>query len=147
MGDGSGSLLVAAMVVDPVARVTTIRPEMAREVFYHDCSDADVAWAAAQLQPEPLIPPGSVDATSSIDAIEPKVPRVYIETLQDRALPVAAQRRMYAHLPCETTFALNTSHSPFLSQPRELAEILTSMPRRPRRLGRLGIDPRQGFAQ
>jgi pimeloyl-ACP methyl ester carboxylesterase len=127
MGDGSGSLLPEAMVVDPIAGLTTIRPEMAREVFYHDCSDADVAWARERLQPEPLIPPGSADAANSIAAVEPQVPRVYIETLQDRALPLAVQRRMSTNLPCDSVFALETSHSPFLSKPEQLAAILATI--------------------
>jgi pimeloyl-ACP methyl ester carboxylesterase len=124
MGDGSGSLLPEAIVVDPVAGVTTIRPEMARVVFYHDCSDADVAWALERLQPEPLIPPSSRDGPGGDQMLEPAVPRFYLETLQDRALPVAVQRRMYANLPCEAVYTLDTSHSPFLSQPRQLAEML-----------------------
>ena len=96
MGDGSDSLLPQAMVVDPVAGVTTIRPEMARDVFYHDCSDADVAWALERLQPEPVIPTDSDGATHNDPAVEPQIPRIYIETLHDRALPLDAQRRMHA---------------------------------------------------
>ena len=127
MGDGSASRLTNAIVVDPIAGVTTIRREMARDVFYHDCSEADVAWALERLQPEPLIPPDTADAADHTPAVEPLIPRIYIETLLDRALPLDVQRRMYQTIPTEAVYSMETSHSPFLSAPHQLAGILGSL--------------------
>lgn len=127
IGEASGSLLMEALVVDTAAGMMTIRPDMVRDVFYHDCDDADAAWAIAQLRPEPLILPGH-DVNGGRDAIgEPAVPRFYIETTHDRALPLAVQRQMHQALPCQEVFTLNTSHSPFLSAPRELTRVLTTI--------------------
>jgi pimeloyl-ACP methyl ester carboxylesterase len=56
-----------------------------------------------------------------------RVPRTYVETTFDRAITLAAQRRMQAALPCESVFTLETDHSPFLSQPDALARILISI--------------------
>jgi hypothetical protein len=56
-----------------------------------------------------------------------RVPRAYIETLRDRAVTPAAQRRMQSVLPCDPVFALDSDHSPFLSQPEALARILISI--------------------
>jgi hypothetical protein len=53
-----------------------------------------------------------------------RVPRTYIECLQDRTVTLAAQRRMQAALPCEPVLALDSDHSPFLSQPQDLALLL-----------------------
>ena len=123
MDEERGSLLTEALTIDPAAGMTAVRPEMAREVFYHDCPAAVAAWAASQLRPEPMIPHGEapLDAPSPGDIA---VPRVYIETTEDRALPIAVQRRMHAAMPCDVVFTLETSHSPFLSQPERLADIL-----------------------
>jgi pimeloyl-ACP methyl ester carboxylesterase len=123
MDEGSGSLLTEALTIDREAGTTMVRPAMAREVFYHDCPSHVAAWAASQLRPEPLIPRGEGASANSASA-DITVPRVYIETTQDRALPIAVQRRMVAAMPCDAVFTLETSHSPFLSQPERLADIL-----------------------
>src|SRR5579883_2204537 len=61
MQEDHESLLPAALVVDDASRTVRIDPAKAREVFYHDCTDADSAWALARLQPEP-IPPRTAQA-------------------------------------------------------------------------------------
>ena len=55
------------------------------------------------------------------------VPRVFIECLQDGAIPIEVQRQMVAEVPCETVLTLDTSHSPFFSAPEELVEHLLSL--------------------
>jgi pimeloyl-ACP methyl ester carboxylesterase len=123
MDEGSGSLLTEALTIDLEAGTTTVRPAMVREVFYHDCPTDVAAWAASQLRPEPVIPRGAAPRDEGASA-DIAVPRVYLETTQDRALPIAMQRRMEAAMPCDAVFTLETSHSPFLSQPERLADIL-----------------------
>ncbi len=124
MRDDHESLLPAALIVDEAAGTVRVDPARAREVFYHDCSEADAAWALQRLQPEP-IPPR--DAAGASPAAPANVPRVYIETLQDRALGPATQRRMYTTLPCERLFSLPTGHSPFISAPAALADCLLAL--------------------
>jgi pimeloyl-ACP methyl ester carboxylesterase len=127
IGAASGSLLMESLVVDTAAGVMTVRPDMVREVFYHDCDDADAAWAIARLRPEPLLPPGR-EADGGRDLIdEPTIPRFYIETTLDQALPLAVQRRMYRDTPCRQIFSMDTGHSPFLSAPRQLATNLDTV--------------------
>jgi len=105
--------------------VVVVRPECARAVFYADCTDADAAWAISRLQPEPLRPPGAAAITEPADrSARDRVPRVYVECLQDRALGPATQRRMYTALPCRRVYSLPTGHSPFLSAPADLAACL-----------------------
>ena len=53
-----------------------------------------------------------------------RVPRHYIETLQDRALQPPFQRKMQADLPCASTVSLDTDHLPFLSAPDDLVTAL-----------------------
>jgi hypothetical protein len=52
------------------------------------------------------------------------VPRFYIECTEDKAVTPFIQRKMYAETPCEKVYSLSTSHSPFFSKPKELADIL-----------------------
>lgn len=118
--------LVAPNLV-PVKRGLTcrIRDEVLRDAFYGECSDQDFAFARERLAPEPLralVAP--VRVTSDRFG---RVPRAYIETLRDRAVTPAAQRRMQAVLPCDPVFTLDADHSPFLSQPEALARILISI--------------------
>lgn len=53
-----------------------------------------------------------------------RVPRTYIETKYDNAIPLEVQRAMQAALPCDPVFILESDHSPFCSQPEALIEIL-----------------------
>lgn len=127
MRDDAQSLLAASLVVDRERGVSTVPPERARAVFYGDCTDADAAWAIARLQPEPLVPAAGTEQSS--ETAPPATPRVYIETLHDKALGPATQRKMVAALPCAQVYTLAADHSPFLSAPGELAGCLLDIAR------------------
>ena len=111
----------------PVRRGLTckIRDEVLRETFYGECTDEDFEYARAHLAPEPLRVLAAAVHTSAERF--GRVPRAYVETLRDRAVTLTAQRRMQSSLPCDPVFALDTDHSPFLSQPEALARILISI--------------------
>jgi pimeloyl-ACP methyl ester carboxylesterase len=118
-GDFSDAL---KLVVSPDGASLAVPDEAVRNRFYGECSDEDVMLARALLVPEPLAPLATPLAISA--ANYGRVPRVYVECLRDRAIPIAAQRRMQESLPCRERFTLDTDHSPFLSRPDELAAIL-----------------------
>ena len=113
----SESLLPGCLEIDTFRGVSVVREECAKSVFYGDCSEEDTAWALGQLQPEPLIPPGPVTADTGIDESADRIPRFYIECLQDKALSPRVQRLMYTESRCDAVYSLPTSHSPFLSAP------------------------------
>ena len=104
---------------------STVRDEMIKPLFYEDCSDADIAIAKANLVPQAM----AVMATELrlSDERYGSVPRIFIECLQDGAIPIDMQRRMVADVACEQVLTLNTSHSPFFSAPQELADHLLSL--------------------
>ncbi len=52
------------------------------------------------------------------------VEKVYIKTLQDVVVSPGLQDRMIAGAGIKTVYQVNTSHSPFLSQPTEIADLL-----------------------
>lgn len=115
------------VIVDAEAGTVSVRPDCAREAFYHDCSDADVAWAVARLCPEPL---GPRSAPVNISAERyGRVPRAYIRCLRDRTISPRSQDAMIAALPCDPVLDMDTAHSPFLSDPAGLAAHLRALAR------------------
>ncbi len=99
-----------------------IDPDSACEVFYQ-CSTARTAQAAAaRLTPQPELPKRTPLQLSAERFA--RVPRYYVETLQDRSVHIELQRIMQRQVPCRRTFTLDTDHAPQLSRPAELAAIL-----------------------
>jgi pimeloyl-ACP methyl ester carboxylesterase len=96
--------------------------EGARELFYHDCDDATVRWAFERLTPE--VAGDTATTPVSVPRFwDAELPRSFIVCAQDRAQPrwladVTARRLGVEPL------AIDASHSPFLSRPEELAELL-----------------------
>jgi len=101
------------------------RPEMFKEIFYHDCSDEDVALCSFLLSKEPNMPVGTPLSISN--ERYGKVKKVYIFTSVDRTVTPRLQKFMVNRMPVDQTFELNAAHSPFLSQPHELADILLGL--------------------
>lgn len=100
----------------------TFRTEKAREIFYNTTPPEVAEAATRRLGPtalDYLVSPVSL-SRENFD----RVPRAYIVCLQDRALPPALQRQMITDRPCQQVFELDSDHSPFLSQPAQLAECL-----------------------
>jgi len=102
----------------------TALPDLDRagDLFYADCDPDTRSWAVGQLRrqraaayAEPVPRP----AWREIDS-------TYILCAQDRAMPPELQRNVFAPR-ARAVRELQTSHSPFLSQPAALAELLASL--------------------
>lgn len=96
-----------------------------KDVFYGECSKEDVAKAKERLCRQPLSPLNT--PVYITDDNFGKIPRVYIETLKDKALSLKCQREMYTKTPCQQIITMNTDHSPFFSQAEVLASHLKSL--------------------
>ncbi|HEX2053492.1 MAG TPA: alpha/beta fold hydrolase [Actinomycetota bacterium] len=94
------------------------------KAFYHDCSPAVQKWAANQLVPDPLTP--VTETLELSDAGYGQLHRHYIRCSQDRAITPFLQEEMLKNDPCESS-TLDSSHSPFLSQPEELVASLLAL--------------------
>src|SRR6185369_9218950 len=119
------SLVAPNMVMSEDKTSSVVRSEVLRDAFYGECSEEDFALARLCLQPEPTVPlviPLKLSAEKF-----GKVPRVYIECLRDRAMPIGLQRRMQANWPCQRVLEIDTDHSPFFSRPDELTALLTKL--------------------
>lgn len=93
----------------------------ARATFYHDCDENLVDWAAERLVPQPLAP--VIEPISIPRFWAANLPRSYILCLKDRAWPLRVGRLQARRMGVEP-LAIDSSHSPFLSQPAELAQLL-----------------------
>ena len=96
--------------------------EHSREAFYANSADEDIAFAQSHLVNQSTAP----FVTPIVSTMERwgQIPRYYIECAQDRAITLGLQREMQKHSPCNKTFSIDTDHSPFLSAPEPLADIL-----------------------
>jgi pimeloyl-ACP methyl ester carboxylesterase len=96
--------------------------------FYADVSEADFAHAASQLHCDESNA-GALTPSDITPGRFGTVPRHYIRCTQDRAIPLTGQDHMIATVDRAiggktTTHTLESSHSPFLSQPAKLAKVL-----------------------
>jgi pimeloyl-ACP methyl ester carboxylesterase len=103
--------------------VVITNPEAANQFFYHDCDAADQAWAFERLTPLPL----HVTTTQKINVPRfwsSPIPRDFIVCTDDRSHPMSLDNEFMARLGLTSALGLPTSHSPFVSQPRETAKLL-----------------------
>jgi pimeloyl-ACP methyl ester carboxylesterase len=123
--EDAGGLVLPNLVVEEDGASATVRAEAIRDAFYADCSDEQVALARSRLVPQAMAPLATPVAIT--EERFGHVPRVYIETLRDRAIPVSLQRKMHTASPCRAVVTLDTSHSPFFSAPGDLASVLAAV--------------------
>jgi pimeloyl-ACP methyl ester carboxylesterase len=119
------SLVGPNMVMSEDRTSSVMRAEALREAFYGECSEEDVALARLCVQAEPTVPLAT--PVQITDANFGRVPRLYVECLRDKAIPLALQRQMQAALPCQRVVQIDTDHSPFFSRVDELAAHLCSL--------------------
>jgi pimeloyl-ACP methyl ester carboxylesterase len=103
-----------------------------KAAFAADVNDHD--WDAITNLLTPDTPAGPLTEPVAITSGRwGRIPRTYISCTEDQAVPPAAQRRFITeadkHTPDNPTDIreMHTSHSPFASQPRKLAETLLKL--------------------
>ncbi|KAM0276532.1 hypothetical protein ACHAQH_006633 [Verticillium albo-atrum] len=99
--------------------LSPLRPET---IFYADVDPVATANAIAQLKPQPF---KTVQDKSASEPWNQGLQVGYIFTEQDQAFTMEAQRGLASQFPVGSfTASLNSSHSPFLSQPSALADVV-----------------------
>jgi pimeloyl-ACP methyl ester carboxylesterase len=124
-GRNPKAVVPQSMVFDADRISGTIMLDKVRDLFYHDCTDADVAFASARLRPQAL-----AALMTKVHLTEDRfgrIPRVYIECTDDHALSTEIQLDMIEKSPPVDVRRLHASHSPFLSMPDKLAEALSDL--------------------
>lgn len=107
---------------DAARQHSRVPPEAARALFLHDCPPQAAAQAAARLTPQPES--GRALANRLSAERFGRVPRIYVECLQDRSVTPALQRRMQALSPGAERIALDCGHVPQLACPQALTDAL-----------------------
>lgn len=105
----------------PETNSHTLQPEVYKEGLYHDCDDDIYQMARMILSHESAVT--GITPLQLTDENYGSVPRYYIECTQDRAVTPFIQQKMYRETVCEKVYKMQTSHSPFFSQPNELCDI------------------------
>lgn len=110
--------LLPAVRMAPDGLSFTIDPEMAPDIFYHDCTQGDVEFALSRLCPQAVAPTNV--SLADMSAVE-KLPRCYIRCMDDRTIPPEFQVTMTQDWPAISVRQMNCGHSPFFSDPETLA--------------------------
>ena len=90
--------------------------------LYGRCGKEEIEFAKFKLKPQ-----AAIIAQTRVSLSEIKfgaVPKIYIECTEDKALSIHLQREMIKAHPRTKVYSINADHSPFLSAPKILAEIL-----------------------
>lgn len=109
------------LTVNTHKKAMSVEASARGELFANDATTAQQARMQHMIVDEPLQPmmtPVHLTARSS------GVDRVYIRTLQDKALSPAFQSRTIAAAPMRMTIDLDTGHSPFLTAPGALVAAI-----------------------
>jgi len=133
-GETYSALLAGDPLAIGAARIDTGnlgRHPAIRETFYGDVDLATAEAAISLLQPDgPIgIPAESFPVTSGRYGT---IPHSYVVCTKDNAIPVALQRRFVAEVDAVSAtptavIELDSSHSPFLSHPAALADIIAGV--------------------
>lgn len=100
---------------------TRVDAARAPELFFHDCTAAIQSWAVARLRPHW----GECLGQSVPDPAWRRHPSTYVVCTADRALSPGLQHDIYARR-AQQVATLASGHSPFLSCPQQLAQLLVS---------------------
>lgn len=102
--------------------VASDKPDEVKEAFYADCSAEDIALSTKNVvRINTSIPNIYVPQTRATQE------RHYIKCTNDRAIPLQAQEEMIAEFPNTTVHSLESSHSPFYSEPEALSKIINDL--------------------
>lgn len=124
LNTSDAAALEAAMRIDQQRGICTLELDQVGALFYPDCAPEDVAYAQAHLCPQALVP--LLTPIETTEGRFGRVPRGYIECLNDRVLSLDMQRALCAESPCLVR-QLRSGHSPFFSQPTRLVDELLAL--------------------
>lgn len=116
------SQLGPALVTSDDQLTLDVKQDSLTDLFINDGSPADKDLVLANYRAEPAIP-----FTNKVTLSKENfgtVEKVYIKTLQDIVISPGLQDRMIATAGITSVYSVNTSHSPFLSQPQAVSGLL-----------------------
>lgn len=97
-----------------------------RDFFYHDVPEGEAKYWASQLTTQSL--KSLFEGGEHAYAGWKDVPTFYVGTAEDRGLPVMVQRTQVAAVRAQGALVhhveMKSSHSPFLSMPKDVANVI-----------------------
>lgn len=111
-------LVMDAIRRDASGDTYTIDPARVPDLFYHDCPPEAVTFALAHLCPQPIKPQITPLTVGENFA---HLAKAYIRTAHDHTIPPEYQVEMTRDWPQDQVITMQTSHSPFFSDPVGLA--------------------------
>ncbi|SEJ61151.1 Pimeloyl-ACP methyl ester carboxylesterase [Dyadobacter koreensis] len=118
----AGSHVGKFLQIDQATASAGIGKDGAVDIFVADASKDVQDKFAGCVQPDPLVPFASPVTLSAknFGSLE----KVYIYTTNDHAISLAAQQSMVKNAKVKREHTLKSSHTPFISMPGQLANIL-----------------------
>lgn len=110
------------LTIDEAHGAALIAKEGVAEIFAADAPQHVQDYLAAHIQPEPLAPLATPVQLTEKNFGSMK--KVYIHTLNDQTISYAAQQAMVKAGTIAKVYTLPSSHTPFISMPGKLADIL-----------------------
>ncbi len=99
----------------------TLTPDGAAACLFQDCDPETTAWALARIGPQPAVTFGDTPAAVAWR----ERPSTYVVCTEDQGVHPELQRVMARR--CAAAVEWPTSHSPFLSAPERVADLLTRL--------------------
>ncbi len=111
--------LVENIITAEDHKTNWVNPEMAAQIFCHDCSEEDKKFALARITKQPIAPLAT--PLRLTDAVYGVIPKYYVLCTESQDMD---KTFLSTHVPCKKVYTLASSHSPFFSMPEKLVEIL-----------------------
>lgn len=124
----SGTLIPSVLEFSSDGNTVTIAdPEVnMRDVFCQYGSDEDIDLLVEKLRPEPVAAAGTPLNYNS-DVYGTIANKYYIYTTEDKAISYPFQQQMVNEAHITKTYKIESGHSPFLSKPNELVQLLNQI--------------------
>ena len=143
MPEHEGGLALRALVADPSAvgafRIDVASPDPGYRQLLRDALYGDVTPAVAEAAIALLTPDAPARIALEATVLTPdgwgSAPRTYVVCTQDMTIRPALQRRFIADSDAAfpdnptTVYTLDTAHSPFLSMPSQVADVVLKLGR------------------
>ncbi len=118
----SGPSVGESMMLSDDKKTSVIKPDRVGQLFYHDCSPEDIAFAKAHVGPQSMACLGTPVIVTA--ARYGAIPKVYILCTESKDLD---KRSLVQNVSIQKMYTLASSHSPFFSMPEKLADILAEL--------------------
>ena len=105
--------------------VITFRKEHIAEIIYNTSPAAAVEKAGRLQRPMARKPLGTPLRLSAGNY--GRVPRVYFEAVEDKAIPIEYQRMMLQAMPCEKVVTFDTDHAPMASATEQFVDEVLAL--------------------